>query len=272
MKYVPILFLSVLLFGGCRYNPFWSQASEKYEEVKATQVALSQEETEKSRQLTTAVVDVLGDEPVFIATPRSKLALEFAQQDQLIEGMPLKPIPVKSYIELAISDNESDIEKLNNKINDLEESIAKFRKEKLDNKTDLDAQKEELIKLGMLYEEENKKKAWEKVWSWAKGTFGITGLIIIAVLCPAIIPIFAQMLGAIVKLIPSLASLFGVAATSTVDAVVKGVQNTRQQFKNGSKDTYTKEEVLAMLDGNLDFHQVASDRNLISKRKVKMEI
>ena len=272
MKHIPILLLSVLLLSGCRLIPFWPESTEEYEEAKATQVAITQEEEEKSRQLTTAVVEVLHDEPVSKATPRSKLALEFAQQDQLIEGMPLEKIPVQDYIELAVSENEDDIKKLNKKISDLEESISEFRKEKLENQTVLDARTEELVKKGMIYEEENKKKAWEKVWGWAKGTFGIGGLIALAVLFPAIIPILGHMVGAVIKLIPSLASALGVVAKSTTDAVIKGVQGTRQHLKTSSQETYTKAEVIALLDSNLDFHQSKGDKTLISRRKQKIQI
>ena len=67
--------------------------------------------------------------------------------------------------------------------------------------------------------------------------------------------------------------MFGVVATSTVDAVVKGVQSTKEEFKNGdSQKMYSKEEVLAILDGNLNFNTNTSDKKTISNRKEKLEI
>ena len=181
-------------------------------------------------------------------------------------------LPVDEYVELAISNNQNDIDRLSEKISLLEKDVSQFRKEKQHNEIVLDERAKELIKLGKLYEEEHKEKIWKRAWTWAVSTLGIGGVIALAVLFPAIIPIFAQMLGAVVRIIPSLASAFGVAATSTVDAIVKGVQGARKQIKNGGDRTYSRDEVLAILDGNLDFHQKKSDRTLIAKRKSKLEI
>jgi len=271
MKY-SLLLLSLVFLSGCRYIPFWPDSAKGYEEAKATQEELSVQGEEKSRQLTTAVVEVLEDEPKEIVTPRSRLALSFAQQDQMIEGLPIEPISVESFIDLAISENDKDIKELQKKLARLEESVAEFRQTKLINKLEVNARTEELVNKGILYEEEHKKKTWEKVWSWAKGTLGIGGIIALVLLCPAIIPIFGQMLGAVVKAIPSLASAFGVAATSTVDALVKGVQQTRKQIKNGGDGPYTKDEVLSIIDGNLAFHQKEADEKLVTARKTALSI
>lgn len=86
-----------------------------------------------------------------------------------------------------------------------------------------------LAELGAKYEKEHNQNIVSRVWHWSIATFGVGGLIALCIFFPAIIPIFARILGWIVSKIPKLAGAIGVVATSAYDKVVGAVEIAKRQ-------------------------------------------
>src|SRR3954471_11645997 len=67
--------------------------------LKRTETIVSRQLAEESRALTTGVVDVLQLQPPEERDRFTEVALEFARQDQRIEGLPLKSFDAPAMVE-----------------------------------------------------------------------------------------------------------------------------------------------------------------------------
>jgi hypothetical protein len=201
---------------------------------------------EHSRALTTAVVDTLQTR-----TNRDsnvEFALRLAREDQRIEGLPLDPIKVTA----------PDERKLNERFERIERLLAKARRSE-----------ERLLQMGEIQEQEQNESRvrWSK---WMGGSSVVLGgLIALVVFVPAAAPILGRMLAWLVKKIPALAGALGVVSVNAFDAVVRGIERSREnganRISNGPADS-----ALENLELNLSREMDAAHKDLVRARKVSL--
>lgn len=250
MKRFLIAVCGVGLLGGCTFK---RGTLEKVESAVARNDRGLQEE---SRALTTAVVDVLSVGPT---NEHSQLALEFARQDQLIEGMPLERIDVAG----ILAGHADAVRSYETRI--------KLQDELLKERTALAAKlknaEQELIAMGRLYEAEKNKGVLRRIWTWGLGTLGVGGMIALAVIFPAVIPLLGSLVSWLVGKMPGLASYFGVVGKKAFDAVVLGVGNVRKELKSSKAD-----DTLKLVNTELQKATDEEHRRLIDYRRVEVGV
>jgi hypothetical protein len=259
MKYINILLCSAFLLTSCTF------IGKRNDKNKDAIVLNSEKLQEESKALTDAALRSSGRLPPGLATD---LVRSFLEEDQRIEGLPLKPFDVDglfnsnkvAWAEMkarytAIREMEVERAELNKK---LQESQAK------------------LEEMGKKYEEEKNKSIVKRVWAWTFSTLGIGGIIALCIFFPAIIPIFGSILSGIISVMPKLVNFFGVVGKSAFDSVVAGVQNTRDKLKKEAElpkeiqPKYTPQEILQYLDNELYKSTDKKHREIIKavKRKI----
>lgn len=253
---VPALILAALLLTGCAGRG--NRATSAAKKVAGNEAELA----EKSRELTKGASDALDLAPTNAPTD---LAQKFLDKNQQIVGLPLVPYDVIG----ILSKTKGAVETLDKRFESL--AIALADRQKLEIK--LDAANAELQDLGRRYESEHKKSAWKRFKGWGVATFGTVGFIAFIVLCPGIaVPIITRLIGWIVKAIPKLAGFLGVAATSSVDSIVVGVQTVKNQIakdkaEKKTEPVYSATQVEELLKTSLEAATDRPDRDLIDVRK-----
>lgn len=255
-----LLILAVALSCSCAImKP--ATSSQKNKEVKI--VAVEEKLAEESRALTTGALDALAYAPTNRPTD---LAKKFLQIDQQIEGVPAARIDVAG----ILATNKAAIDALEKRLDVQQEWIE----ERAALRIQLQQANEKLLELGKLYEQERARSTWKRIWSWTMGTFGIGGLIAIAIFFPAALPIMGAVASFVVSKIPAVVNLFGFVGKSAFDAAVKGVGNARKKLKLTSESnpnkSYTAKEVLLLLDSELKEATEVGDANykrLIESRR-----
>ena len=184
---------------------------------------------EESRALTTAVVDSLQSQPANERDAYTVTALAFAKQDQRVEGFPLKPFDVPALLAgMGITNNLPPLSGPPAVEVAREEVAERFEKqdELLAKRAVVESR---LIERGAQFEEERNEriKRWTKFGVW--GTTLIGGAIALFVFCPIALPICGRLLAWVVGKIPSLASAFGVVSVKAFDAVLRGIEKTKEQ-------------------------------------------
>ncbi|HYE30563.1 MAG TPA: hypothetical protein VEH27_03980 [Methylomirabilota bacterium] len=171
--------------------------------------------SDESRALTTAVVEVLHQQPTEARDIHTSTALQLAQQDQRIEGLPTRPIDALALLQTNAAAHADLAARfaLQNKL------IAQER-----------ALTERLTTLGAVKEAEDRARRlrWTKFATLALGSLGT--FLAIAFFCPVLLPILGRVLAWCVSKAPSLAQAAGVVSVKAFDAVVRGVEKTKQQF------------------------------------------
>lgn len=133
-----------------------------------------------------------------------------------------------------------------------------------------------LIELGKIKEKENNANLVKRIWVWAVGIFGTFGAIALFACCPALA--FGLLKGLISFIIwsigkmPSLINSFGIVGKATIDNIVKGVGEVRNTLKTAPERTYTAQEVLAMLDGELKSSLDHSDKRIVETLRSKLNV
>ncbi len=241
--YLIAIAIICLFLGGCTFRRADTQAKQAVVDAVGLKVA------EQSRTLTTAIVDTLAVAP---HNPPTALAQRFAKADQQLEGIPEHRIDVVA----ALAGNQTAT-------NDVEARLASVERltaEVASSKAALAEAKGKLEDMGKLYEAEHNQSVVKRAWRWALSTLGIGGIIALCVFCPAVIPIFARILGWIVAKIPSLASAIGVVSTKAFDSAVRGIE----AFK--TKSTATPPAVEA-LHTELSKAMDQDTKDLVKERK-----
>lgn len=197
---------------------------------------------EESRALTTATVDTLSLAPTneFV-----NLALDLARHDQQIEGLPVTRIDVDA----LLSGSKAEWESLRDRFTEQRRLIQK--NSELENK---------LQEMGAELEKERNKTIMSRFKHWLGGFSLFTliaGGIAICIFCPALIPIFTQIIAWVVSKIPALAGALGVVSKKAFDAVVTAVQAHRDGEESNLDTSLSK---------NLD----RSEKNLVTVRKLKL--
>ncbi len=172
---------------------------------------------DESAALTTAVVDALAAQPESDRDRFSGTALELAKQDQRIEGLPLHPINVPALLgPVTAVEVQAAQQHLTNRF---------VAQEKL-----LKARSRHEIALQAAGEQKELDRGRRfTFWSKAVALLGLplAGLIALCVFMPAMIPIVGRLAGWVVSKAPSLAGAVGVVGVKAFDAVVKGIERTR---------------------------------------------
>lgn len=95
----------------------------------------------------------------------------------------------------------------------------------------------QLLEMGQKYEAERNRSITKRFWRWLVSSIGIGGIIALCVFCPAVIPIFGRLLGWLVSKIPQLAGACGVVSTKAYDAIVRGVENAKQEWHRSDAES-----------------------------------
>lgn len=130
-----------------------------------------------------------------------------------------------------------------------------------------------------LWDAEQRKSWWKKVFGWVTGTLGVGGLIALCLLCPALLPVLGSAMAFIVSKVPVLAGFLGGVGKSAFDAVVKGHGEARDDLKKMAELTpdkaLTPREALALLDSRMKESTevgAANFRPLIESRRNRLNV
>jgi hypothetical protein len=195
----------------------------------AKRATVSEALADESRALTTAVVESLQSQPETNRDPYTVVALAFAKQDQRVEGLPEKPFDVPALLAgMGVTSNIPPLAGPPGVEAAHEEVAARFEKQEalLSKRAAAEAR---LIERGVVAEAERNKRIsrWTKFGVW--GTTLIGGAVALFVFCPIALPICGRLLAWLVGKIPSLASGLGVVSVKAFDAVLRGVENAKNQ-------------------------------------------
>jgi len=169
---------------------------------------------EESKALTTAVVDVLQNQPTTDRNVYTETALTFAKQDQRVEGLPLEPFDVLGLLTNSPAAREEVQERFAT-----EEKLMATRAKA----------EEKLINFGERAEAERNRRIgwWTRVSTLGLGLIG--GSVALFVFCPLALPLVGRGLGWLVGKLPGLASAVGVVSVKAFDAVVRGIEKAKKQ-------------------------------------------
>jgi hypothetical protein len=210
IRRIAIAFLPLFLVG-CTY---FQRRTDK--------IAVKLEE--QGRALTTATVDALQLAPTneFV-----NLALDLARHDQQIVGLPALRIDVDA----LLAGNKAEWDSLRNRYSEQRKLIQK--------NVELEAK---LQSMGVALEKERNKTIVSRVWHWSLSTLGIGGIIALCIVCPALIPIFTQIIAWVVAKIPALASALGIVSKKAFDAVIHGIEKAKDPATKEAVNDATKEK------------------------------
>jgi len=237
-----LLVLCLLSFTGCHY------LNRQYDASQGRNVVLVAEKQEKSRELTSATVDSLSLIPESDKTLPIQLAEFFAKENQLLVGLPVEPINIASLI-------QQSPETIELFLNQVKDENTNLRKKLRDSEAEMLNLQAQLAELGKKYEREKNKSIWNRV----RASLGMTGIIALVVIFPVLIPIFTNILAAIIRAVPQLMSVLGLAAKKTVENIVSGVQHAKSEIRTSPKKTFTKDEVIEILNRNSKEEQDKTD-------------
>jgi hypothetical protein len=235
---------------------------------------------EHSRALTSGIVDVLHLQPTERRDAFTDVALQLAQEDQRIEGLPLEPIAVGALVGIvdtnvspveAIAQRAVAREEVAKRITEARGLLAKNRRAE-----------ERLVAFGEQFEQTRNE---QRVRWFKRGTIVtvvLGGLIALAFFVPASIPILGRILAFCVGRFPAFAGTAGVVSVKAFDAVVKGIERMRNttapavpsQFGNqiagGSQSAQSAQ--LAELQSHLSIEMDAAHKALVRERKAALKL
>jgi hypothetical protein len=224
----------LVLSSGCSFNAKTQQRAQGRVYANSESIA------EQSRTLTTAIVDTLSLAPTNEPT---LLALEFAQRDQQLEGIPQERIDVAALLAHDKAATKA--------LADRYRVQADLLTQKSELEKELHAKDAQLIELGKKYEAEKNRSIVKRVWRSLMATIGIGGIVALFIfvpgLLPIVIPIAGRVLSWIVSMFPKLAGFVGVVGTKAFDAVVKGVHQGLSKAGDSSA-TVVKQELSKSMD------------------------
>lgn len=214
-----------VIFGlpGCTF--FGSKEGKQRSAVTANQNQIDEE----VRANNTGAVDALQVAPTNAATV---LAKRLTMKNQQLIGLPLKRLPVDE----ALSGMAEAIDSIDQRL-DLQDHLIQERDEY---KRKYEETRDQLVDMGKKYEAERNKSILSRIWHWTMATLGLTGLIALGILCPAIIPIVGKILAWIIGRVPMLGSYFGMVGRDAFKSVVNAVSDIRTELKNSPDPTMLK--------------------------------
>jgi len=200
---------------------------------------------ERSRQLTTAVLDISYYSLSSASNPEIMLINKIALEDQRIEGLPVQKLDTAYLLEISE-------EKRNKEFQSYVDQNTTLLLQKRQLKTEISTLEQRLKSRGFL----------GRIIRWV----GIPGLIVaLFIFCPgAILPIISWL----TNKIPGLIGFLGIASKRVVDNVISGVQQAREELKKDPNKTYEAKDVLQMLDQKLSEEQDQSTKAVVRARKL----
>jgi len=242
---LPLLILLLAALTGCS-----SHTGRKMRQTAAVTVQKTEVLQEKARELNTGVVDTLAIAPT---NSHTRLALTLAKAEQQIVGVPAARIDV----EAVLNHEKPATATLASKLREIETVVSE--KKRLD--TLLHEQTAVLAAKGETYEAQQNQHVVKRLWRWLFATFGLAGLVVLCLLCPAFLPLLARLAAWLVAKIPALAGALGVVSKQAFDAVVSGVGAVRSQWKR------TGDPALKTLDDELKKSTDQNHRSIIESRR-----
>lgn len=221
---------------------------------------------EHSRAYTTAVVEALQLQPTHQRDRFTTTALQLAQRDQRIEGIPLDSIPVADLIDSSPTNRDAHAAATMNlarRDEELRGLLAQKRRGE-----------ERLITFGEQFEQSRN----EQRLHWFKRTSAFTllvgALVAVFVLCPALLPVAGRVVAWCVGRFPAVAGSVGVVSVNAFDAVVKAIERTRRnipsestpRFGNQAPSGDDRDDLFLNLSREMD----AAHKALVRKRKVAL--
>lgn len=249
MNHILWIVVLALTFQACTLRS--NRATRAERDVAQNRAALQEE----SRALTTGARDAIAFAPT---NPPGNLAAKFLERDQQIEGMPVDRIDVPG----VLAGKKQATSATNTRLS-MQTDLLRQRAEL---EVQLEDANQRLMEMGKLYETKNQKSAVRRVWRWLIATFGVGGVIALMFFVPAVIPLFARLVGWVVSMFPKLAGFFGVVLTSSFDSVTKGVQLGKKRL-DASRDAKTALEPTAVLGEELYSATDKPTKDLVDARK-----
>ena len=226
---------------------------------------------EHSRALTTAVVETLHLQPHERRDAFTSTALELAQHDQRVEGIPLERISVEHLLGTDTNTTPAEVVSQQNAArNDLDRRLADIQHLR----TQQRASEEQLIAFGERFEQA--RNAQRSRW-FQRGlavVLGVGAIVVLIVFVPASIPLLGQILAFCVTKFPALSGTAGVVSVKAFDAVVRAVEHARSKGASSSRFGNQVEETQRI--GELEFHlsreMDASHKALVRQRKAALQL
>ena len=220
---------------------------------------------EESRALTTAVVDTLQAQPAPERDAYSTTALLFARQNQKLIGLPDKWIDVDA----IIHSNQQARALL---------TVRFERQNKL--LTETKAVERQLLDLGERKAEETATHRFRWFTGISSFLLVIGGFICLCIFCPVALPLIGHFLGWLIGKVPALAGAVGVVSVKAFDAVVRGIERSKSQYKkagdsngtltNGSAFASNERNQTIFLEESLSREMDASHKALVQQRKTTL--
>lgn len=229
--------LIAFFFTGCQWGSKLFSLNKELNETKKEMVSTSGDLGEKSKQLTTAILDITTvAEDSRLLTKEEEVIQVLATEDQRIEGLPIERIQVDILLKLYNDDKKT-----------FEKVVSEYRTantELLLKTHDLENQIKSLndqIKL------ESSKTWFDRFWVWVKG-FGITGIIVMILLVIFFPPLAGRILAFAISMVPSLISFVGLVGKNVFDGVVVGIQGLKTKVSAMKDDEkLSKAEILKLI-------------------------
>ncbi len=237
---------------------------------------------EESRALTTAVVDILQNQPAANRDPYVSTALTFAKQDQRVEGLPLEPFDVPALLLGFASTNQ------NTPLPPATQAARAEVTERFAKQNALlvtqDRAESKLLHLGAAAETVRN----ERIARWTKFSLAATtligGAVALFIFFPLALPIAGRLLGWLVGKLPGLASALGVVSVKAFDALVRAVEKTKTQppaaaptvpvantqFAPGDSRRGQAENFIDRLHNQLSREMDAAHKALVRARKTNL--
>jgi hypothetical protein len=229
---------------------------------------------EHSRTYTAAVVDALQLQPTERRDAFTQAALDFAEEDQRIEGLPAEPVEVAQLLgvntnlppEVVAQQREKARRDLAERTAEVRALVAKERRAE-----------DRLLAFGERYEAARN----EQRVTWLKRgttlTLILAGFVVLAISFPAAVPLAGRVLAWLVGKIPALAGSVGVVSVKAFDAVVKGIEQTRTANVSGERFGNHVGQVPAVamqgdLNANLSREMDAAHKALVRQRKTALKL
>ena len=245
-----------------------SQLPKRHERIHA---ALDEE----SRALTTAVIDSLQLQPPEDRDRFSALALQFARQDQRLEGFPLEPFDPPALLEIT-----------NALSPEIQPERAEAARAQVAARFALQDQlcarqakvSDALLQRGLeSFREQNRLRTlWLKRLGWIG--LPLAALVAAAVFCPALLPVVGRLLAWLVGKVPALSSALGVVSVKAFDAVVRGIERAKSESEKAPRDLANSATARAaapdwpaQLYNHLSREMDTNHKRLVRQRKIALK-
>lgn len=259
--FILIILVGLVTFTGCDTL----RLQKDMNEAKQTQAVVQNDLTERSRQLTTAVSDIVENKKPNLS-PEEQVIGILSLEDQRIEGLPIERIDTGELLKRYQENQES--------------FLAEFDKFKTEN-TNLKQREQKLeVQINALTEAlkiEQSRPWYSRLWKWFLG-LGISGMILtvilIAVAPQFTIPLIGRFFGWIIKIFPSLVGMIGSVGKDVFDATLKGFQEIREHVKQLPEDAKMSKAELLQLMGKMqeEHNKIPGAEKVVRQRKATLKL